>query len=103
ERGRSVMPEKDAVKRAKKLKREGKSPSTQASEFVREEMHAYKEGKGPKSPRQAIAIGLSEARRAGVDLEPPRIDPSFARRPSATSKSAKRAASFEPFRAGGAP
>jgi len=69
------MPEKDAVKRAKKLKREGKSPSTQASEFVREEMHAYKEGKGPKSPRQAIAIGLSKARRAGVDLEPPKDRP----------------------------
>ena len=53
--------------------REGKSPSTQAGEFVREEMHHVREGKhGARSPQQAIAIGLSKARRAGVKLPPPK-------------------------------
>src|SRR5437763_1960363 len=67
------MPEKKAIKRAQKDKREGKSPTTQAGEFVREEMHHIREGKhGARSAKQAIAIGLSEARRAGVDLPPPR-------------------------------
>lgn len=65
------MPKKGPVERAKRDKREGKSPSTQAGEFVREEMHKYKEGEGAGSPKQAIAIGLSKARRAGVDLLPP--------------------------------
>jgi len=69
------MPKKDAVERAKELKRKGKSPSTQASEFVREEMRAYEEGKGAKSPSQAVAIGLSKARRAGVHLPPPKDRP----------------------------
>lgn len=53
-------------------KRQGRSPSTQAGEFVREEMHHIREGKhGARSARQAIAIGLSKARQAGVDLPPP--------------------------------
>ena len=66
------MPEKKTVERAREAKREGKSPSTQAGEFVREEIHHIREGKhGASSPEQAIAIGLSKARRAGVDLEPP--------------------------------
>ena len=63
------MPEKETVERAKKLKREGKAPSTQAGEFVREEIERVREGKhGARSTKQAIAIGLSKARRAGVDL-----------------------------------
>ena len=67
------MPEKQTLKNARKRKREGKSPSTQAGEFVREEMHHIREGKrGARSPEQAIAIGLSKARRAGVNLKPPR-------------------------------
>ena len=67
------MPEKKTIKRARKLKREGKSPSTQAGEFVREEIHHVREGKhGARSPEQAIAIGLSKARRAGVKLPPPK-------------------------------
>lgn len=67
------MPEKETTKRARKDKREGKSASTQAGEFIREEMHHIREGKhGARSAKQAIAIGLSEARRAGVDLPPPR-------------------------------
>ena len=67
------MPEKETVKRAKEDAREGKSASTQAGEFVREEIHHIREGKhGAASPKQAIAIGLSKARRAGVKLEPPK-------------------------------
>ena len=67
------MPEKQTLQRARQDKREGKAPSTQAGEFVREEMHHIREGKhGARSPQQAIAIGLSKARRSGVDLPPPR-------------------------------
>ena len=63
------MPSKSAIQRARKDKREGKSPSTQAGEFVREEIEHVREGKhGARSTKQAIAIGLSEARRAGVDV-----------------------------------
>lgn len=66
------MPRKETIERALEDKREGKSPSTQAGEFVREEMDRIREGEhGARSPEQAIAIGLSEARRAGVDLPPP--------------------------------
>lgn len=66
------MPEKETLERAEEDKREGKSPSTQAGEFVREEMHHIREGKhGARSTKQAIAIGLSKARRAGVKLPPP--------------------------------
>jgi Family of unknown function (DUF6496) len=66
------MPEKETIERAKQDKQEGKSPSTQAGEFVREEMHHIREGKhGARSTKQAIAIGLSKARRAGVDLGAP--------------------------------
>lgn len=67
------MPEKKPVERARKAKREGKAPTTQAGEFVREEMEHIRQGKhGARSPQQAIAIGLSKARRAGVQLPPPR-------------------------------
>jgi hypothetical protein len=63
------MPEKKTLERARKARREGKSPSTQAGEFVREEIHHVREGKhGARSTKQAIAIGLSKARRAGVKL-----------------------------------
>ena len=67
------MPEKETTERAREDAREGKSPSTQAGEFVREEIHHVREGKhGARSPQQAIAIGLSKARRAGVKLSPPK-------------------------------
>jgi len=66
------MPERETIKRARRDAREGKSTSTQAGEFVREEMHHIREGKhGARSAKQAIAIGLSKARRAGVRLRPP--------------------------------
>src|SRR5207247_1155421 len=65
------MPEQETIERARGDEREGKSPSTQAGEFVREEFHHIRQGKhGARSPRQAIAIGLSKARRAGVKLRP---------------------------------
>ena len=66
------MPEKDVKQRAEQDAREGKSPSTQAGEFVHEEIEHIREGKhGARSTKQAIAIGLSKARRAGVKLPPP--------------------------------
>ena len=66
------MPEKRTIKRARQDRREGKAPSTQAGEFVREEIEHIREGKhGARSTKQAIAIGLSKARRAGVPLKPP--------------------------------
>jgi hypothetical protein len=65
------MPEKATVKRAKQDAKQGKAPTTQAGEFVREEIHHVREGKhGARSPEQAIAIGLSKARKAGVKLPP---------------------------------
>jgi hypothetical protein len=67
------MPEKKTLERAERDKQQGKSPSTQAGEFIREEMHHIREGKhGARSPQQAIAIGLSKARRAGVKLGAPK-------------------------------
>jgi hypothetical protein len=67
------MPEKETLKHAEEDKREGKSPSTQAGEFVHEEIEHVREGKhGARSTKQAIAIGLSKARRAGVKLPPPK-------------------------------
>lgn len=69
------MTERDdeaALERAKQAEQEGKAPTTQAGEFVREEIHHVREGKhGARSPEQAIAIGLSKARRAGIELPPP--------------------------------
>src|SRR2546428_1579009 len=67
------MPEQETLELAEEDKREGKAPSTQAGEFVREEIEHIREGKhGARSARQAIAIGLSKARRAGVNLPPPK-------------------------------
>ena len=67
------MPERETLERAQEDAREGKSPSTQAGEFVKEEIDHIREGKhGARSPQQAIAIGLSKARRAGVKLPPPK-------------------------------
>jgi hypothetical protein len=67
------MPEKRTVEKARKARRAGRAPTTQAGEFVREEIHKIRRGKhGARSPEQAIAIGLSQARRAGVPLTPPK-------------------------------
>jgi len=79
------MPDRKTVRRAQQDKREGKSASTQAGEFVREEIEHIREGKhGARSTKQAIAIGLSKARRAGVDLDPPK--------PGSTSDETRRSA-----------
>jgi hypothetical protein len=89
------MPERKTIKRARQDAREGKAPTTQAGEFVREEIHHVREGKhGARSTRQAIAIGLSKARRAGVKLpKPPKGRGRSASRPSPTpTKSTKRPA-----------
>jgi len=67
------MPENDVIERARRDAQEGKSPSTQAGEFVREEIEHVRQGKhGARSPKQAIAIGLSKARRAGINVPPPK-------------------------------
>jgi len=67
------MPEKQTLRRARMDLQEGKSPSTAAGEFVREEIEHVREGKhGARSPQQAIAIGLSKARRSGIPLPPPK-------------------------------
>lgn len=67
------MPDRKTMERVAADKRQGKAPTTQAGEFVREEMHHIREGKhGARSTKQAIAIGLSKARRAGVKLRAPR-------------------------------
>lgn len=67
------MPERETIQRAEEDKQKGKSPSTQAGEFVREEIHHIRQGKhGAQSTKQAIAIGLSKARRAGVGLSAPK-------------------------------
>jgi Family of unknown function (DUF6496) len=68
-----MMPQKRTIARARADRRAGKSPSTQAGEFVREEIDKIQHGEhGARSTRQAIAIGPSEARRAGVKLPPPK-------------------------------
>jgi len=75
------MPERQTIERAREDAREGRSPSTQAGEFVREEIHHVREGKhGARSPQQAIAIGLSKARRAGVKLPAPKGSPQFGKK-----------------------
>jgi hypothetical protein len=82
-----IMPEEETLRRAREDAEEGKSPSTQAGEFVREEIHHVREGKhGARNAKQAIAIGLSKARRAGVKLPAPRASSSSA----STRKKAKQ-------------
>ncbi|MFM0013282.1 DUF6496 domain-containing protein [Paraburkholderia sediminicola] len=67
------MPEQKTIKRAQADKRAGKASSTQAGEFVKEQIDKVRAGKhGVRSARQAIAIGLSEARRAGVAVKSPK-------------------------------
>jgi hypothetical protein len=81
------MPEQETLRRARRDQAEGKAPSTQAGEFVKEEMDHIREGKhGARSTKQAIAIGLSKARRSGVKLKPPAPGKSSSR----TRKQAKR-------------
>jgi hypothetical protein len=99
------MPEKPTIDRARRDAREGKSASTQAGEFVREQIEHVRQGRhGVRNTKQAIAIGLSEARRAGVKLPPPKKgrasagtrrkaqqDEAAARHPHQTSRKRSRA------------
>jgi hypothetical protein len=86
-----TVPEKKTMERAQRDKRQGKAASTQAGEFVREEIDHIREGKhGARNAKQAIAIGLSKARRAGVDLPPPK------RGTKATKKQAARDSARSP-------
>jgi hypothetical protein len=88
------MPERKTLERARKAKREGKAPTTQAGAFVREEIEHVREGKhGARSTKQAIAIGLSKARRAGVKLSPPRKGMTSARTRKQVQRDLSRAKS----------
>lgn len=81
------MPEEETLRKAREDEAKGKSPSVQAGEFVREEIHHIREGKhGARSAKQAIAIGLSKARRAGVKLPQPELSKTSA----STRQKAKR-------------
>ena len=88
------MPEKKTLRRARKAKQEGKAPSTQAGEFVREEIEHVRGGKhGARSTKQAIAIGLSKARREGVKLPPPargKTSPATRKKAAADLKAARK-------------
>ena len=99
------MPEKRTIEQARRQARAGRSPTTQAGEFVREEIHHVREGKhGARSTKQAIAIGLSKGRRAGVPLGPPPDGKTVSRaksRPSSRrSRAVTQALRREPRRAG---
>jgi hypothetical protein len=90
------MPNRRVMQRAKRDRREGKAATTQAGEFVREEIHHVRQGRhGARSPQQAIAIGLSKARRAGIELAPPA--------PGQTTAGARRRAQRDYARGHGAP
>ena len=98
------MPEQETIRRAERDKEEGKSPSTQAGEFVREEMEHIRQGvHGARSTKQAIAIGLSKARRAGVDLPPPppgqKAESSRSSKRRSSSKSSRKRGSVSRHRA----
>ena len=85
------MPEKKTMQRAERDKRQGKSASTQAGEFVKEQVDKIRSGKhGARNTKQAIAIGLSEARRAGVALKPPAADRSAAAKKGARTRAKAR-------------
>lgn len=93
------MPEKETLERAREDEREGKSPSTQAGEFVREEFDHIREGKhGARSTKQAIAIGLSKARRAGVKLGPPKGSAETREKAAQDTKAAKKKSKPSPAR-----
>jgi hypothetical protein len=92
------MPERKAAEKAREDAHEGKSPSTQAGEFVREEIHHVREGKhGARSAQQAVAIGLSKARRAGIKLAPPK-GPKSSRRKAKQDAASGRDSRHRPSR-----
>src|SRR5215217_6968451 len=81
-----IMPERETLERARRDKREGKAPTTQAGEFIRAEVHHVREGKhGARSAKQAVAIGLSKARRAGVKVPAPKTGSARTKRAAKTA------------------
>src|SRR5712672_2105051 len=91
------MPEEETLERARRDARAGKAPSTQAGEFVREEIEHVREGKhGARSTKQAIAIGLSKARRAGVRLPAPKAGRTSARTRQQAARDVRRGRSAKP-------
>lgn len=97
------MPKSETIQRARRDARQGKKPTTQAGEFVREEMHKLKQGSGNvRTRKQAIAIGLSEARRTGVKLGVPRNKPAPVRRKAARETAIGRGKKVSPTRSRGA-
>lgn len=97
------MPTAETVQRARRDARQGKKPTTQAGEFVREEMRELRKGSGNvRSRKQAIAIGLSEARRAGVKLGNPKGEPASMRRKAARDTAIGRGKKVSPTRSRGA-
>ena len=96
------MPDRKILERAHEDAREGRSPSTQAGEFVREEMHHIREGKhGARSTQQAVAIGLSKARRAGVKLHPPHRGAASAKTVKQANRDSRKGQSHSRRRASG--
>jgi hypothetical protein len=98
-----TMPKQETIQRARQDARQGKKPTTQAGEFVREEMHKLKQGSGNvRSRKQAIAIGLSEARRTGVKLGAPKGRPGSVRQKAARDTAIGRGKKVSPTRSRGA-
>jgi hypothetical protein len=98
--GGEKMPDQETIKRTRQDAEEGKSPNTQAGEFVREEIHHVREGKhGVRNPKQAIAIGLSKARKAGVKLPAPPKGTASAEKATGTHKSRRHRPSAKRARA----
>lgn len=95
------MPRQEVIRKARQDKRAGKSASTQAGEFVKDQIDKIRKGKhGARSTKQAIAIGLSEARRAGIDLPPPRKEASRNRRDAAPNMPTRSVRASAPRSAG---
>ena len=91
------MPERKTLEHARKARRQGKSPSTQAGEFVHEEIEHIREGKhGARSAKQAIAIGLAKARRAGIKLKPPKKGQASARTRKAAARDYRKGQQRKP-------
>jgi hypothetical protein len=97
------MPKPETIQRAHRDARQGKKPTTQAGEFVREEMHKLRQGSGNvRSRKQAIAIGLSEARREGVNLGVPKNKPTSVRRKATRDTAIGHGKKVSPSRSRGA-
>src|SRR5438477_5814648 len=94
------MPSKQTIRKAQRDERQGKSPGTQAGEFVHDEINKIRKGKhGARNVKQAIAIGLSEARRAGVKLKPPKKGTTSEKTRRSAEQAYKKGQRYEPISA----